>query len=570
MNINYNAGQLTGSHINGSQINNGNQTGNINISANQNPQINSANQAVSNAYEILRNLSNGETISGTISDMNGASVTITLENGQSFSANLLNNAAYNIGDKASFIIQDNKGESILLKSIDAPASNIDFTIIDKSLEFAGLGTTDANRSMVTEMMRNNMSVSRDALLDVAKTIANNTQADIRDVITLTRMGIEVNDSNLTAYNNYKDYNGAVMQDIDNLSAGLAKIVDSADTFHEVVNILKGESFNSADNTSLIANNMDKANGSESEVLLNSKLSSVYEFVEDIKTELSDKGSLANDTLKFLDSLKDELKSGTVDIKDAAGKLSGELKSLFDTVTNKNISNVDFTKNDLTDKNLELEHAIKNLFSKDSVKKLIADFTRDSFALEYNKLKDKESVKEAIAKNLNKLDELTNMSKNHGFTSPELDSSVSNIKSNIEFMNSLNQFVATAQIPLKNIGEQGEGELYVYRRNKNGSDEDDTLKAFLHLDMEHLGPMDVYVTVKDRSVATNFIVEDDAILDFLEANMDLLTKALMDDGYSVKTNVALGKDNKGFDFVEDVVAPNLPVHEIKRYKFDMKA
>ena len=55
--------------------------------------------------------------------------------------------------------------------------------------------------------------------------------------------------------------------------------------------------------------------------------------------------------------------------------------------------------------------------------------------------------------------------------------------------------------------------------------DGQVSALLHLDMEHLGPLDVYVALKDTKVSTKFYVQNDAILDYLEANMDVLTERL---------------------------------------------
>ena len=89
-------------------------------------------------------------------------------------------------------------------------------------------------------------------------------------------------------------------------------------------------------------------------------------------------------------------------------------------------------------------------------------------------------------------------------------------------------------------------------------------------MEHLGALDIYVTLKGSNVTTNFKVEDESVLEFLESNMELLTKQLNDDGYNVAVNVSEGDDGEGFDFVKEVLTPELPVNEVKRFKFDVKA
>ena len=57
--------------------------------------------------------------------------------------------------------------------------------------------------------------------------------------------------------------------------------------------------------------------------------------------------------------------------------------------------------------------------------------------------------------------------------------------------------------------------------------------YRHLDMEHLGPLDVYVTMKDKQVATNFTVADESVLDLIEKNIEILNKRLEGRGYSLK-------------------------------------
>ena len=88
-------------------------------------------------------------------------------------------------------------------------------------------------------------------------------------------------------------------------------------------------------------------------------------------------------------------------------------------------------------------------------------------------------------------------------------------------------------------------------------------------MEHLGPVDVYVTLKEKNVSTNFCVGDVETLDFIESHIDELTKALNGLGYNVSTNVT-NSEVGGFDFKDEIIAPELPISQIKRYSFDMKA
>ena len=68
--------------------------------------------------------------------------------------------------------------------------------------------------------------------------------------------------------------------------------------------------------------------------------------------------------------------------------------------------------------------------------------------------------------------------------------------------------------------------------------DGQISALLHLDMEHLGPVDVYVAMANEKVNTRFMVQDDSILDFLSEHMDILTERLNKRGYQCSVEMKL--------------------------------
>ena len=51
----------------------------------------------------------------------------------------------------------------------------------------------------------------------------------------------------------------------------------------------------------------------------------------------------------------------------------------------------------------------------------------------------------------------------------------------------------------------DGELYVYTNKKNLADNDGNVSAFLHLDMDHLGPVDVYVAMQQQKVIMPYLL-----------------------------------------------------------------
>ena len=121
---------------------------------------------------------------------------------------------------------------------------------------------------------------------------------------------------------------------------------------------------------------------------------------------------------------------------------------------------------------------------------------------------------------------------------KVSQSVNNLSGNLEFMNQLNQMFAYVQLPLKMQGQNAHGDLYVYTNQKNLASKDGQVSAILHLDMEHLGPLDVYVKMKDQNVSTNFYLADDAALDLIASNIAILDARLQKRGYTMHVRMML--------------------------------
>lgn len=543
-------------NINLGQMANGNTSININV----HPNIHSTQPTVTvngseqgnTALTILRSLADGDTFSANITDVSGEQVTITLDGGQSFTASLLNSTAYNIGDRACFVIQDNKGENIVLKAVTMQATALETAMINKSLKAAGIMPTLRNREMVLELMRNGMPIGRDALLDMVKELSSHSNAEIGGIIALKRMGIEVTDDSLKSYQNYKEYNGAMQRDIAALGEKLFESVDSGKALSDVVKLLVGDEL-------LTGNGTVEDNSKES-------TKTGAQTQQPVGTQADEKADIAQ---KNLMSDVKNMVAGMVDNYNAATGKS--LKLSYEFLNTDNLARFmnEFAR---MAEEFEMEPLLKNklhgVLKGDKASRLLNELVRDTFSMKMTDVADSESVKEHIAKTLDKLSSVSEYAASN--QSAELSNVASRMSNNMEFLNSMNQFMAAVQVPIKNIGEHGEGELYVYRRNKQKCGEDDTVKAFLHLDMEHLGALDIYVTLKGSSVATNFKVEDESVLDFLETNMEQLTKKLAEDGYNVTASISKTDDSAGFDFEKEVIAPVLPVSDVRRFRFDMKA
>ncbi|MBR6485444.1 MAG: flagellar hook-length control protein FliK [Lachnospiraceae bacterium] len=129
-------------------------------------------------------------------------------------------------------------------------------------------------------------------------------------------------------------------------------------------------------------------------------------------------------------------------------------------------------------------------------------------------------------------------KDAGQTGSEVMKSAQNINDNVNFMNQLNHMMAYVQLPVRMTQENAHGELYVYTKKKNLANKDGNVSAFLHLDMDNLGPMDVYVAMQRNKVNTNFYLADESVLDLIESNISILDARLLKKGYNMNTTVTM--------------------------------
>ena len=149
--------------------------------------------------------------------------------------------------------------------------------------------------------------------------------------------------------------------------------------------------------------------------------------------------------------------------------------------------------------------------------------------------------------------------------------VSSMSQNIDFLQQLNQMYTYVQLPLRLQQRDAQGELYVYTNKKKLASPDGTVSALLHLDMEHLGPVDVHVSLKGSRVNTRFYLRDDEMIDFMSQHMDVLTGRLQKRGYDCSFSMTLrekGESESTKGGLEPVLRQNKGIM-LSHYAFDVR-
>lgn len=214
--------------------------------------------------------------------------------------------------------------------------------------------------------------------------------------------------------------------------------------------------------------------------------------------------------------------------------------------------------------------LRSILHNSKVAELPAKLLADRWSIKPEDVESPEKVEELYQKLGKQLKGLSNLLEENGLRGSSAYQNVTNLSQNVDFLQQINQTYAYIQLPLHlRQGEHKTGELFVYTNKKNLARKDGQVSALLHLDMEHLGPLDVYVTLKDTKVSTKFYVQNDAILDYLEANMDVLTERLQKRGYDCKCETTLRTE---LQQTAQAMAPLLKTEgsvPVAQYAFDVR-
>ena len=234
----------------------------------------------------------------------------------------------------------------------------------------------------------------------------------------------------------------------------------------------------------------------------------------------------------------------------AGPLGNELQKLIAANTLPELEQIDAAKilkelSEAYQKNAENayknDEAFSRLFQNDGYNKLIKGAMKDEWLIKPEDVGNKENVENLYQRLNTQARQLTESLTNALGAENRVAQSAASLQNNIDFMNQINQMFHYIQLPLKMQDQDAHGDLYVYSNGKKKFEPGETVSAILHLDMDNLGPLDVYVKMKENNVKTNFYVADESVLDLIEEHIDMLNERLEKRGYSMQVRTMLHTD-----------------------------
>jgi flagellar hook-length control protein FliK len=555
-------------------------------------------KGVENLVASLRSLTKGNIFEGTVSSMKNGRVTLALSNGQQLSARMEGKVPLSVGQSMFFQVKSNDGTQIAIRPFVVDGNGVNYTLMT-ALNVAGLAVDADHLSMVNRMMQEQMPIDRNSLQQMARLVSANPDIDVQTMVQLKKLGIPITPENAAQFENYLDDKQAITDQMENFIdelpqalQGEALPVDQMRSMGE--KILSVISENLPDVPEQAASSVVTADAA-GEILSGDQLMQ-QETMEDTavsNTAGTEAGQTEGTTQMVLDENGQPVETGGVPVKELpvanqtphtlGAVLSEEQQNNLNALLGKVLGtdSTSYTKDSgvvevlkdlqqiLKDPLPVEREALGRLFASNEFKSLVKDTMEQQWMLTPEDLKEPDKIGKLYEKMEGQLTRLTEAMKASGQENANVTQLAADVRSNIEFMNQVNQAYTYVQIPLKMSGQNASGQLYVYTNKKALAEGDKELTAFLHLDMDYLGSTDVSVKMLNHKVNTKFYLENDGAYELLMANIPILEEKLAKKGY--QCSVTVENEAKHVNFVEDFLKKDQPsAGQLHRYSFDMRA
>lgn len=611
-------------------------------------------QSVQKLVSTIGDLSAGSIFEGTINSVRGGKVTLALGNGQTITARLDGKMDLQQGSSMFFQVRANDGQTIAIRPY-TELGNVSNPILLNALSAAQVPATDRTLVMVDTMMQEQMSIGRQSILDMAKLVGANPDANVQTIVQMTKLGLPVTEEMAAQFENYLSDRQALVGEMDLAAGHMMELLSDEALSPETAFSLYGKMLDifmpgaeaadagvtaAAEQESSAAEAgagaMAEAVGQENAATVaeaeagaptaaeqgTAAVSAVAEEAGAASTaETAGQGAaaeaetgvgvtaeltygrtaetpgtvgelLSKEQIEHLGKMlrnipaligNEELFAGGeqeevfVDTLSEEGPEVAKLMAQEEAAQEQPVLNEKLTAEQFLQK---LGRALaqnggfgfagmQKLFAGKEFQTIFRSVIEKQWLLQPEELKQEHKVSglyERLEQQLSQMEEAVRAT---GSTQNTFLQTASQVHGNLEFMNQMNQIYHYVQLPLKMSGQNANGELYVYANRKNLRDPDAELTAFLHLDMEQLGSTDVSVRMQNRSVRTNFYLEDDASYDLVEKHLEVLNKRLKSKGY--QSSITVTHEKKDISFKENIVKKGkATVGSLHRYSFDVRA
>ncbi len=509
----------------------------------------------------IRALVPGQTLRGEVVSREGNNAQIRLLQDVLVDAKVDADIRLELGQNITFQVKNN-GQTLNLRPLFTNMAT-EGTVL-KALDMALLPVNENTVAMTKQLMDAGLPIDKNTLQQIWHESNAFPDAEILDLVNLHRLELPVTEENITQMASYRNLTHQLTagiaetgESLTNMLQGLVEsgdIEQAATIYSEVLELL---AFEDAAGETVTGQQQTGGSLPESGV----DVTVTPEEAEQMPVQPS---AIAPEAVPGQKTIIEE----PTETAPGNGQTIKENPGAEKTQEAPQLQNLQkLLKQGLETKDIPL---LRSILHNSKVAELPAKLLADRWSIKPEDVESPEKVEELYQKLGKQLKGLSNLLEENGQRGSSVYQNVTNLSQNVDFLQQINQTYVYIQLPLHlRQGEHKTGELFVYTNKKNLARKDGQVSALLHLDMEHLGPLDVYVALKDTKVSTKFYVQNDAILDYLEANMDVLTERLQKRGYDCKCETTLRTE---LQQTAQAMAPLLKTEgsvPVAQYAFDVR-
>lgn len=534
----------------------------------------------------IQTLAPGKTLQGEVLSKNGSQVQIKVSDDMILEAKVDRNVNLEVGKTMTFEVRNN-GQTLTLSPLFANTASQANAL--KALEMASLPVNQTTVSMVGLMMEAGLSIDRSSLQQMYREINSFPETAVSDVVDLHRLGLPVNEENLIQISSYRNL---THQLVDGLHTVLETLPDILQTmaaegnaegavrmFQNILGMIRELAADREPVENVPGENLPNEVIEGEQAAENAPQDKLTETVKQVVTDADQ--AVQESVLQLVDTGEDALplsggeKFSRMAIQASQNgetQLAAVLTEFAQALKDGSLVEQARTLQQLLEHGIQSKDSglLAKLFSDKVTRSILTEGLSKLWTIEPEDVAAAGKVEELYERLDRQLKSLSQTLEQNGQSQSAAFKAVSNMNQNLDFLQQLNQAYTYVQLPLRLQQGDAHGDLYVYTNKRNLAARDGQISALLHLDMEHLGPVDVYVAMQADHVNTRFYVRDDEMLDFLEAHMELLTQRLQKRGYHCEFAMQVrAEESEPESGLKGLIAEE-HAQPIARYAFDVRA
>lgn len=546
----------------------------------------------------ISGLSSGQMVRGEVIGRNGTDIQIRMEQGGVLHARMDREMQVPMGQSLTFEIKSISGEQVALRPLYENLAQ-DGNVM-KALEAARLPASQEMMRMVSAMMRQGMSIDKNALMEMSRLVMANGKASPETVVMLKQLQLPVTPENIQQFENYQrcehQLTQQVSQFLSELPDGLHSLIRGGqggaalDLYTQILEVFQSQTGIQEDGVSAGGTRVfSDLVGTQGEVVPEQKALPTGEGrLPGMDTSVLSgqrpdtvlmpefSGSTGMDQSAVFSSgepLNMVLgQQGRVELAACMGKLGiGEEQAAQILKGEIPVARVLQEVQTLLKGSAQLSDpgSLQELLQSREVHQLLKHEILNQWLLRPEEAGSKQKLEEFYGKLREQTARLAE-SFSHVLKDHPSAKIVTQMQHNMDFMNQMNQAFHYIQLPLKMAGGETHGDLYVYTNKRASAKEDGSVSALLHLDMEHLGAMDIHVRMQEKNVTTKFYLSNESMIDFIGANIHRLNERLNQRGYSLQAEMIPSEESDAEDVIGRITGGESRTTLLAQYSFDARA